>query len=43
MPIEVVRGPGRGYRLRPGFKLPKLLFTAAEATAIVLGRLGLAE
>jgi len=35
-----VRGPGGGYRLRPGFKLPPLLFTEAEATAIVLGLLG---
>jgi predicted DNA-binding transcriptional regulator YafY len=40
MPIEAVRGPGGGYRLRPGFKLPPLLFTEAEATAIVLGLLG---
>jgi predicted DNA-binding transcriptional regulator YafY len=40
MPIETVRGPGGGYRLRPGFKLPPLLFTEAEATAIVLGLLG---
>jgi len=40
MPIESVRGPGGGYRLRPGFKLPPLLFTEAEATAIVLGLLG---
>ena len=40
MPIEAVRGPGGGYQLRPGFKLPPLLFTEAEATAIVLGLLG---
>jgi predicted DNA-binding transcriptional regulator YafY len=40
MPIESVRGPGGGYRLRPGFKLPPLLFTESEATAIVLGLLG---
>jgi predicted DNA-binding transcriptional regulator YafY len=40
MPIEGVRGPGGGYRLRPGFKLPPLLFTEEEATAIVLGLLG---
>jgi predicted DNA-binding transcriptional regulator YafY len=31
-----------GYRLRPGFKLPPLLFTDEEATAIVLGLLGTA-
>ncbi|QBD79993.1 YafY family transcriptional regulator [Ktedonosporobacter rubrisoli] len=40
MPIEGTRGPGGGYRLRPGFKLPPLLFTEDEATAIVLGLLG---
>jgi predicted DNA-binding transcriptional regulator YafY len=40
MPIEAARGPGGGYRLRPGFKLPPLLFSEEEATAIVLGLLG---
>lgn len=40
MPIEGMRGPGGGYRLRPGFKLPPLLFTEEEATAVVLGLLG---
>lgn len=40
MPIEGTRGPGGGYRLRPGFKLPPLLFTEEEATAVVLGLLG---
>jgi predicted DNA-binding transcriptional regulator YafY len=40
MPIEATRGPGGGYRLRPGSRLPPLLFTEAEATAIVLGLLG---
>lgn len=39
MPIESVRGPGGGYQLRPGFKLPPLLFSEEEATAIVLGLL----
>jgi predicted DNA-binding transcriptional regulator YafY len=39
MPIEAVHGPGGGYQLRPGFKLPPLLFTEEEATAIVLGLL----
>jgi predicted DNA-binding transcriptional regulator YafY len=42
MPIEAARGPGGGYRLRPGFKLPPLMFTEEEATAIVLGLLGTA-
>ncbi|HEU4322779.1 MAG TPA: YafY family protein [Roseiflexaceae bacterium] len=40
MPVEAVRGPGGGYRLRPGFKLPPLMFTEEEATAVVLGLLG---
>lgn len=40
MPVEGSRGPGGGYRLRPGFKLPPLLFTEEEATTIVLGLLG---
>ncbi|GHO46863.1 helix-turn-helix transcriptional regulator [Ktedonospora formicarum] len=40
MPIEGSRGPGGGYRLRPGFKLPPLLFTEDEATAIVFALLG---
>ncbi|GCE12725.1 helix-turn-helix transcriptional regulator [Tengunoibacter tsumagoiensis] len=40
MPVEGLRGPGGGYRLRPGFKLPPLLFTEEEATAVVLGLLG---
>jgi predicted DNA-binding transcriptional regulator YafY len=40
MPIEGARGPGGGYRLRPGFQLPPLLFTEEEATALVLGLLG---
>lgn len=40
MPIEGNRGPGGGYRLRAGFKLPPLLFTEDEATAVVLGLLG---
>jgi len=43
MPIEAVRGPGGGYQLRPGFKLPPLLFSEEEATAIVLGLLNAAQ
>lgn len=42
MPIEATRGPGGGYRLRAGFKLPPLAFTEEEATALVLGLLGTA-
>lgn len=34
IPVETTRGPGGGYRLRPGFKLPPLMFTDDEALAI---------
>lgn len=37
IPIESDRGPYGGYQLRPGFKLPPLMFTDAEAAAVVLG------
>ncbi|HLW01397.1 MAG TPA: YafY family protein [Ktedonobacterales bacterium] len=40
IPIEATIGRYGGYRLRPGFKLPPLLFTEEEATAIMLGLLG---
>lgn len=36
IPVETTRGPGGGYRLRPGFKLPPLMFTDDEALAITL-------
>lgn len=36
-PVEGERGPAGGYRLRPGYKLPPLMFTEDEATAVVLG------
>src|SRR5262245_48600133 len=39
IPIEVVRGPHGGYRLRPDFKLPPLMFTDAETATVVLGLL----
>jgi predicted DNA-binding transcriptional regulator YafY len=47
IPIEAERGRAGGYRLRPGFKLPPLMFTEDEALALTLGllaarRLGLA-
>jgi len=37
IPVEAERGPNGGYRLRPGYKLPPLMLTDAEATAVVLG------
>jgi predicted DNA-binding transcriptional regulator YafY len=47
IPIEAERGRAGGYWLRPGFKLPPLMFTEDEALALTLGllaarRLGLA-
>ncbi len=40
IPVEANIGRHGGYRLRPGFKLPPLLFTEEEAAAIMLGLLG---
>jgi predicted DNA-binding transcriptional regulator YafY len=47
IPVEAERGRYGAYRLRPGFKLPPLMFSDDEALAVVLGllaarRLGLA-
>jgi predicted DNA-binding transcriptional regulator YafY len=47
IPVEAERGRYGGYRVRPGFKLPPLMFSDDEALAVVLGllaarRLGLA-
>jgi predicted DNA-binding transcriptional regulator YafY len=39
IPVESTIGCNGGYRLRPGFKLPPLIFTEEEATAIMLGLL----
>lgn len=39
IPVEATRGRGGGYRLRPGFKLPPLMLTDDEASAVVLGLL----
>ncbi len=39
IPIEATIGRYGGYRLRPGFKLPPLIFTEEEATAIMLSLL----
>jgi predicted DNA-binding transcriptional regulator YafY len=36
IPVEAVRGPHGGYRLRPGFKLPPLMLTEDEALALGL-------
>jgi predicted DNA-binding transcriptional regulator YafY len=39
LPIEAERGRYGAYRLRPGFKLPPLMFTEEEALAITIGLL----
>ncbi|MGZ6391029.1 MAG: helix-turn-helix transcriptional regulator, partial [Ktedonobacterales bacterium] len=39
IPVEGTRGRYGAYRLRPGFKLPPLMFSEDEALALVLGLL----
>ncbi|GIH95515.1 helix-turn-helix transcriptional regulator [Planobispora siamensis] len=39
VPVEAERGRYGGYRLMPGYKLPPLMLTDDEATAVVLGLL----
>jgi predicted DNA-binding transcriptional regulator YafY len=39
IPVEAERGRYGGYALRPGFKLPPLMFTEDEALALTLGLL----
>lgn len=39
IPVEAIRGRHGSYRLRPGFKLPPLMFTEDEALALTLGLL----
>jgi predicted DNA-binding transcriptional regulator YafY len=41
VPVESVRGVGGFYRLKPGFRLPPLMFTDEEAFALTLGLRGL--
>jgi predicted DNA-binding transcriptional regulator YafY len=48
IPVEGTRGRYGGYRLRPGYKLPPLMWTEEEALAVTLGlrvaqRLGIAD
>ncbi|HEV2581931.1 MAG TPA: YafY family protein [Ktedonobacteraceae bacterium] len=38
-PVEAERGRHGSYRLRPGFKLPPMMFTEDEALALTLGLL----
>ncbi len=37
IPVEAARGVGGCYRLKPGFRLPPLMFTDEEAFALTLG------
>jgi predicted DNA-binding transcriptional regulator YafY len=37
IPVAAERGPGGGYRLLPGYRMPPLMLGATEATAVVLG------
>src|SRR3712207_8506857 len=39
VPVEAERGRYGAYALRPGFKLPPLMFTDEEALALALGLL----
>jgi predicted DNA-binding transcriptional regulator YafY len=41
VPVEGQRGVGGGYRVRPGFRLPPLMFDGDEAVAVSLGLLRL--
>jgi predicted DNA-binding transcriptional regulator YafY len=37
LPVEAARGPAGGYRLQPGYRMPPLMLTGTEATAVALG------
>ena len=37
IPVEGQRGVGGGYRIRPGYRLPPLMLSDAEAVVVVLG------
>ena len=41
VPVEGRRGVGGAYRLKPGFRLPPLMFTGEEALSLSLGLLAL--
>ena len=43
IPVESMRGVGGFYRLKPGYRLPPLMFTDEEAFALVLGLRGLSH
>src|SRR3954452_11461422 len=37
IPIEGERGRGGSYRIKPGYRVPPLMFTGREAAAVALG------
>src|SRR5258708_20895060 len=37
IPVESTRGVGGAYRLKPGFRLPPMMFTDEEAFALTIG------
>ena len=37
IPVEGERGRGGSYRLRPGYRVPPLMFTSGEAASVALG------
>jgi predicted DNA-binding transcriptional regulator YafY len=37
IPVDGERGRGGSYRLRPGYRVPPLMFTAGEAASVALG------
>ena len=37
VPVKAARGVGGGYFLKPGFRLPPMMFTGEEALAVLLG------
>jgi predicted DNA-binding transcriptional regulator YafY len=39
IPVEGERGRGGSYRIRPGYRVPPLMFTTSEAAAVALGLL----
>src|SRR3954454_8505195 len=39
IPVEGERGRGGSYRIRPGYRVPPLMFTTGEAAAVALGLL----
>ncbi len=41
IPVESTRGVNGAYRLKPGFRLPPLMFTDEEALALTLGLMAL--